>query len=506
MVWNEGYVAEVNYTYGFYGELSPSKLALAATLKSVQSINVTQAFNYCELGCGRGYSSNLLAATYPQAQFYANDFNPSHVIEAKTLAEAAGTRNLHFFEDSFEDFINQELPQFDFIVLHGIYSWISAKNRQAIVNFIRKKLRVGGLVYISYNALPGWAAAMPMQALMLRHGQLSAEPIINRVAQALNFTGQLLEANANYFVQNPILKNRFERLKDQNPNYLAHEYFNQEWNSFYFDEVAKELEVAKLNFIGSSHFSDHVDTVNLTAAAQTQLAQISDPTFREVVRDFFLNTQFRRDLFGRGRLPFTTQEQLQYLQNIRFALVVAPVNIKFKHKFPLGEVQLQEEIYGSICTTLVTETLTLGELQNHPQTQHISLNSLYQALIILIGIGYIHPAVNEAIRKQRQKSTDAFNAAVKTKALYSDEMNYLASPLIGTGVTVNRLEQLLLLTKSRQQSGPEFLWQVLSSQGKKVVTEGKTLETEEENLAYLRTAAEEFERDRLPVLTRLGIS
>ena len=124
----------------------------------------------------------------------------------------------------------------------------------------------------------------------------------------------------------------------------------------------------------------------------------------------------------------------------------------------------------------------------------------------MIGVGYIHPAVNEVTRKQRQKSTDAFNAAVKTKALYSDEMNYLASPLIGTGVAVNRLEQLLLLAKSRQQSGPEFLWQVLSSQGKKVVTEGKTLETEEENLAYLRTAAEEFERDRLPVLTRLGIS
>ena len=145
-------------------------------------------------------------------------------------------------------------------------------------------------------------------------------------------------------------------------------------------------------------------------------------------------------------------------------------------------------------------------MQNHPQTQHITLNSLYQALLILIGVGYIHPAVNETTRKQRQKSTDAFNMAVKTKALYSDEMNYLASPLVGTGVAVNRLEQLLLLAKSRKQSGPEFLWQVLSSQGKKVVTDGKTLETEEENLAYLRSAAEEFERDRLPILTLLGIN
>ena len=506
MVWNEGYVAEVNYTYGFYGELSPLKLALASALKSIQTPNLVQSFNYCELACGRGYSTNLLAATYPQAQFYANDFNPSHIIEAKTLAEAAGTRNVHFFDDSFEEFIDQDLPNFDFIVLHGIYSWISPKNRQAITNFIRKKLKVGGLVYISYNALPGWSAAMPMQALMLRHGQKSSESILNRIEQALNFTGQLLEANANYFTQNPIVQKRLEGLKNQNRHYLAHEYFNEEWNSFYFDEVAKELEVAKLNFIGSAHLIDHVDAVNLSAVAQAQLTQISDPLFREVVRDFFLNTQFRRDIFGRGKLSLTAQEQLQEIQGTRFALVIAPANIKFEHQFILGEVKLQEEIYGPICTTLATESLTLGELQNHPQTQHITLNNLYQALLILIGVGYIHPAVNEVTRKQRQKSTDAFNAAVKTKALYSDEMNYLASPLIGTGVAVNRLEQLLLLAKSRQQSGPEFLWQVLSSQGKKVVTEGKTLETEEENLAYLRTAAEEFERDRLPVLTRLGIS
>lgn len=506
MIWNEGYVAEVNYTYGFYGELSPLKLAFASALKSIQLPNLTESFNYCELACGRGYSSNLLAATYPKAQFYANDFNPSHIIEAKTLAEAAGTRNVHFFDDSFEEFINQELPQFDFIVLHGIYSWISPKNRQAIVDFIRKKLNVGGLVYISYNALPGWSAAMPMQALMLRHGQRSSEPILNRIEQALNFTGQLLDVNANYFTQNPIVQKRLEALKSQNRHYLAHEYFNEEWNSFYFDEVAKELEVAKLNFIGSAHLIDHVDAVNLSAVAQAQLAQVSDPLFREVVRDFCLNTQFRRDIFGRGKLSLTVQEQVQQLQGTRFALVTASANIKFEHQFPLGEVKLQEEIYGPICTTLATGALTLGELQNHPQTQHITLNSLYQALLILIGVGYIHPAVNETTRKQRQKSTDAFNMAVKTKALYSDEMNYLASPLVGTGVAVNRLEQLLLLAKSRKQSGPEFLWQVLSSQGKKVVTDGKTLETEEENLAYLHSAAEEFERDRLPILTLLGIN
>ena len=216
MTWNDGYVSEINYTYGFYSELSPLRLGLATQLKAIQPPSSQATFNYCELACGRGYSTNLLAATYPQAQFYANDFNPSHILDARTLAEKAGTKNVQFFDDSFEEFLNRDLPSFDFICLHGIYSWISPKNRQAIINFIRQNLTVGGVVYISYNALPGWAAARPMQALMRRYGGQSSAPILTRIDQALQFTGQLLEANAAYFVQNPILKNRLEKLKEQN--------------------------------------------------------------------------------------------------------------------------------------------------------------------------------------------------------------------------------------------------------------------------------------------------
>jgi len=355
------------------------------------------------------------------------------------------------------------------------------------------------------NALPGWAAAMPMQALMLRHGQHSSEPILTRIEQALNFTGELLEANASYFAQNPILKNRYERLKEQNRYYLAHEYFNQEWNSFYFDEVAKELEDGKLNYVGSAHINDHIDAVNLTPAAQEKLAKISDKIYREVVRDFFVNTQFRRDIFIRGSLSLAPQEQVKQLQDTRFALIINPASIKLEHQFPVGEVKLQDAIYQPICQVLAESPQTLLQLQNHPKTSNINLNGLYQALMLLTGIGYIHPAVDDQTCQQRKKSTDAFNNVVKTKAIHSEELSFLASPLIGTGVVVNRLEQLFLLAKSHNQDAVQFVWQILASQGKKVVKEGKTLETEEENITHLKTVYEEFSKERLLTLQKLGI-
>jgi hypothetical protein len=204
-------------------------------------------------------------------------------------------------------------------------------------------------------------------------------------------------------------------------------------------------------------------------------------------------------------LSITSQEQVKQLQQTRFALLIPRSTVKFEHQFPLGEVKLQEDVYGPICNALAESPLTLEQLQNHPQTSQISLNSLYQSLIILTGIGYIHPAVDDETCQQRKRATDAFNAAVKAKAIYGDELNFLASPLIGTGVIVNRLEQLFLLAKSRNRDGAEFVWEVLSSQGKQVVKEGKTLETPEENLAYLKSASEEFYQERLLTLQKLGI-
>ncbi|MGI0481656.1 class I SAM-dependent methyltransferase [Geminocystis sp. CENA526] len=505
MVWNEGYVAEINYTYGFYGELSPLKLSLATAIKSIHPPDLEESFNYCELACGRGYTTNLLASCYPHAQFYANDFNPNHIHEAQKLAQSAGSQNVHFFDDSFSEFIEQDLPSFDFIVLHGIYSWITAENRQAIVNFIRKKLKVGGLVYISYNALPGWATAMPMQGLMIRYRQHSSEPILESIENALNFTGQLLEANAGYFTQNPALKSRYENLKQQNRHYLAHEYFNEEWNSFYFDQVAQELEEAKLNFVGSAQVIDYVDILNLSETAQQQLKQIKDATYREVVRDFFLNTQFRRDIFARGQLSMTPPQHIKVIENIRYALIVPLNAVKLDHTFIVGNVTLQKEIYTPICELLAESSLTMKELHDNPRLNSTPINNLYQALIVLTGIGYVHPAVDEETCQQRQQFTNGFNIAVIEKAFVSDEMNFLASPLIGTGVSVSSIEQLLLFAKSQGEDGVNFVWQLFSSQGKKLIKENKVLETPQENIAHIKDIAKEFYTNRLPVLEKLGI-
>jgi SAM-dependent methyltransferase len=226
--WTSGYVADLGYTHGFYRELTPELIRFVALAKSIQA---GSSLTYCELGCGQGFSANLLAAANPHIQVYATDFNPAQIAGASALATEAGTSNVHFFDHAFEQFGDEpSLPaQFDVIALHGIYSWISPENRQHIVAFVRRKLKVGGLLYISYNTLPGWAAAMPLRRLMVDHAGTMSGPIAPRIETAIGFIDKVMAAQAAYFGQSPSVGPRFEKLKSMSRNYLAHEYFNRDW-------------------------------------------------------------------------------------------------------------------------------------------------------------------------------------------------------------------------------------------------------------------------------------
>ncbi|RAI18286.1 class I SAM-dependent methyltransferase, partial [Rhodoblastus acidophilus] len=160
--WTAGYVADIGYTYGYYAELNPVQAQLALLNQGLVCPQIGAA---CELGFGQGLSANIHAAAGP-ARWHGADFNPSQAGFAQELAAASGS-GAALYDDAFADFANRpDLPDFDYICLHGIWSWISDENRQVIVDFVRKKLKVGGVLYISYNTLPGWAAFAPMRHLM----------------------------------------------------------------------------------------------------------------------------------------------------------------------------------------------------------------------------------------------------------------------------------------------------------------------------------------------------
>ena len=287
--WTAGYVADIGYTYGYYTELNPLRVRLAFLNAGLVPPEVGSA---CELGFGQGMSANLHAAA-SVVQWAGTDFNPAQAGFAQELARVANS-GAQLFDEAFDQFCNRaELPEFDYIGLHGIWSWISDENRAVIVDFVRRKLKVGGVLYISYNTQPGWAAMVPMRDLLTEHAEVlgaDGAGIVSRIDSALAFADQLLAANPAYARANPQIAERIKTIKGQDRHYVAHEYFNRDWQPMAFAKMAQWLEPAKLQWACSANYLDAIDAVNLTAEQQALLAGIPDPMFRQTTRDFCLTT------------------------------------------------------------------------------------------------------------------------------------------------------------------------------------------------------------------------
>ena len=124
--WTAGYVSELGYTYGYYDELNTQRVELCFLNKGLAPPKITSAL---ELGFGQGISINIHAAA-GNAVWTGTDFNPSQANFAVQLAEEAGL-DCRLLDNSFEELLSTaNLPEFDYIGLHGIWSWVSDQNRE----------------------------------------------------------------------------------------------------------------------------------------------------------------------------------------------------------------------------------------------------------------------------------------------------------------------------------------------------------------------------------------
>lgn len=508
--WTAGYVADIGYTYGYYTELNPQRVKLAFLNQGLVFPEVGAA---CELGFGQGLSANFHAAA-SVTQWHGTDFNPSQAGFAQELAAASGA-GAKLYDEAFADFANRaDLPDFDYIGLHGIWSWISDENRMVIVDFIRRKLKVGGVLYISYNTLPGWAAFAPMRHLMTEHAEvLGAEGrgIVSRIDGAIDFAEKLLATNPLFSRANPLVGDRLKKMKEHNRHYLAHEYFNRDWHPMHFATMAEWLEGAKVQYACSAHYLDHIDAVNLSAEQQAFLKDIPDPMFRETTRDFMVNQQFRRDYWVKGARKLNALEQAEAMRAQKVLLTTCRVDVSLKVTGALGEADMSEAVYAPILDMLADhKARTLGQIEQAVKDKGIAFAQIIQAAMVLTGAGHLALVQDDSVVAKARKQTDKLNAHLCQKARGSNDIGYLASSVTGGGIAVNRFQQLFLLTLGQGRKQPaewaHFVWQTIAAQGQKLVKEGKTLETAEENLAELTAQATTFAEKQLPILKALQIA
>jgi SAM-dependent methyltransferase len=503
--WSGGYVADVPYVFSFLGEQSPLRLQFALMEQGWKAAPPLGApFTYCELGCGNGFTTHVLAAAHPEGAFYATDFMPDHIAYAREFAASAGLENAHFYDDSFADFLERDLPQFDYITAHGVYAWVSDEVRAQIDAFVAKRLKPGGVFYVSYNCLPGWAPIVPIQkAIQGLSGAVFGDSV-RKAQQALEFLKALHDGGTVYATRYPAVNDWIGSMQKQAPSYLAHEYLNHHWGPLAFAEVAARLERARLGYACQVAPLANIDAINISVPNQERLRQITDVTLRETLKDHCANAMFRTDIWVRGPRRLTAPEQAARWDAMEFVALRPPEEAPQSIAGALGPVTLSAAIVQPVLEALWPAPLSFAALREKPGLKSVERAHLIQTLALLVGAAVVAPALAE--NKAASASVSKLNAAILERTRQVEELKGLASPRTKMLHDCDRVTQLFVAATQQGVKNPEdAVWSLLEGLGQRLARDGKALFSRDENIQELKARYDVYKKKTLPQLRSLGI-
>jgi len=510
--WTGGYTADVEYRASYFDEQSPLRLCATALVTGWEPRSVEGEFSYCELGCGQGTTANLLAATHPRGRFVAVDFNPAHIARARDFASAAGIGNITFIERGFTQLVEPGAPdlgEFDFITLHGVWSWVNDENRRAIVEFIGRSLKPGGIAYVSYNALPGWSEGAVVQRALYEVSQLSREPADRQVTRGVELLTKLRDAKAQALRNNRTLDQVVALHRRGAISYLVHEYLGANWRAFWFSEVSRALAPAKLGWIGSAHLADNFPASRFTPEQAEILQSIPALDVRETLGDIIDPIEFRRDVFVRGgrRLGRTRQDDL--LRATRLALQVPAHAFDYEIKFRQGRGKLNEAAYRPVVEALAEHPRSVGELLDLPELRRTTLKAV-ELVGMLVSSRQAMPLLPDEATASAEAAA-RFNRAVAATVRDQDVpiLVALAMPRPGSAYFLTPAEVLAydILGRDPEARPPDIakeIWPVVKARGDRLLRDGRPIESDAEAEEFLAERLDKMIREELPIWRQLG--
>ena len=181
-------------------------------------------------------------------------------------------------------------------------SWVGPAKRRALLELASRRLKKGGLLYVSYNALPGWASVEPLRQLMLDRGAAVGGSSIERAREGLAFAKMLRDAGAAYFTGNPAAREMLTTMERMGLPYIVHEYLHAHWVPMYFTQLASEMAAHDLYFVGQLPLYLNYRDLAIPATLAGVFANVSDRVTFESLKDYATNQFFRRDVFVKGKV------------------------------------------------------------------------------------------------------------------------------------------------------------------------------------------------------------
>lgn len=393
----KGYVVDVPYPTFVHREAMPLWLNTVSQMHGYKVPDLKKPFRYLELGCAMGIHLHLTAALYPQGQFTGVDFNPHHLLVAEEGLQETEIQNIQFIQASFDEALElNNLEPFDFIVTHGVWSWIDEKQQQAMVNIVDRWLKPGGIFYCSYMSHPGATGMTSVQKLMFEMSRNLKGSSATKAVQGLNLARKIGQSQTGLFQQIPSLNHQLEQLAGDKPNYIAHDFLSEHWQPQHSADMIRRFGKIRLAYTAGAGLLENIDTLNLTPDVVKIVQQLPLVTLQETVRDIARNTQQRQDIYIRDREKLTKSEKDQFYQFQKFGLLPgAPAGQSLKLDSKIGHIQDAIPVFENILSVLKIRALSLAEIKAAIQIS-LSEQQWAELIQVLIWAGYVHPcAVNE---------------------------------------------------------------------------------------------------------------
>ncbi len=305
---------ELPYDAQAFSVTHPDALAVAASLRGISPAPV-ETCRVLELGCANGGNLIPMAYTLPGSRFVGIDLSPRQIADGQTIVDGLGLSNISLRAMSILD-IGPDFGEFDYIICHGVFSWVPRVVQDKILEICRFNLAPNGVAYVSYNTYPGWHFRGMIREMMNFHVQ-PFETVQERVQHSrafLNLMVRIWKHRDPESTFGRVLQEESESLEKERDSYLFHEHLEDCNEPLYFQEFIARAELQGLQYLWETKSSALARS--LPEEDLRVLDSLSDDLIRqEQYFDFLRRRVFRRTMLCRKEAVLSREPSAKSLAN-----------------------------------------------------------------------------------------------------------------------------------------------------------------------------------------------
>ncbi|SFU92519.1 Methyltransferase domain-containing protein [Polaromonas sp. YR568] len=285
---------ETPYASHPFAQTTPERLEGIATLFGLAPTPPTAA-RVLELGCASGGNIIPFALRHPEAHVVGLDLSAVQIEQGLERVRQLGITNLELRQMNLED-VDASLGSFDYILCHGVYSWVPDSVQKAIMRICRTHLTPAGIAYISFNTYPGWKAREIVRDAMLFRAETRTTPA-DKMAYARGMTDFLVQMSPEGSLLRKALDEVLPTIEAAGPTYLMHEFLEHCNQPMYFRDFVASARMQGLDYLADAEPQTMFVTNHGPQVAEPLLKEAgSDQVLMEQYLDFLTNRSFRQSL------------------------------------------------------------------------------------------------------------------------------------------------------------------------------------------------------------------